>query len=208
MLGGGANFMADWRPGYPFWGYTANSIIAHERLASASLLWLTGKAAGMSLLLFANDPGRTGAWGDTWFESFVTAGLGGTLDYTGVALGAGGWGAYDPHDYDAVLIPEMAVAAYPFVDAYLAAQGAIWGLTITPADYWQRYGFNNGAGFQAFETPPGPPDYMNAPFACAPLGAGTYQYAIFSSCPVAADVNTMGGTSTLYSDAYGLWTSA
>ena len=80
-------------------------------------------------------------------------------------------------------------------------------LTITPAENWERYGFNNGIGFQAFEVPGGAPDYLNNPFACAPLGAGTYQYAVFSSCPVAADVNTMGGTSTLYSDAYGLWTS-
>ena len=212
MLAGGLNFMADVRDGYPFWGYTDNSIIAHERLARASLLWLTGKATGMSLLLFANDPGRTGAWGVTWFEDFVTrgvviGGLEGTLDYSGVGLDGSGWGAYDPHDYDAVLIPAMAVDAYPFVDAYLAANGAIWGLTITPAENWERYGFNNGTGFQANDPPAGPPDWMNAPFACAPLGTGTYRYAVFSSCPVAADTNTIGGTSTLYADAYGLWTS-
>jgi len=217
ILGGGGarGFMWDTDPSYPHWGFTDNTIIANERLARASLLWLTGKATGMRLLLFTVDAPRNQSWGDTWFEDFVTRtgvgaggvrtdGLEGTLDYSGVSLGSGGWDSYDPLDYDAVLLPSMnPTYAYPFVDDYLAAKGAIWGFTNITAEYWQRYGFNNGTGYQAYV---GPPDYLRPAFECAPLGTGTYQYGIFSSTPVAADTNTIGGTSTIYDDCYGLWT--
>ena len=238
---GSYGFSWDTVPGYPNWGYTQNTVTAHEALTRAQIAWLTGKTSGMSVLRF----GLTGvrpAFGPTGFGHFVTrsnniglafddpwgniygwgpwtssVGLSGT--YTNAITASGGsapswasdndWEGYDPYAYDMVCLQDTPHSSnYGKIDAYLQSGGAIIAI-LWDSTAWARFGIVGGSGLQAGGSPP---DYMRPAFACAPLGAGTFQYGIYSSYYVALGTNTMGGSTETYpagsgNDAMAFWSA-
>lgn len=238
---GSYGFSWDSVPGYPNWGYTQNTVTAHEALTRAQIEWLTGQTSGMSVLRFGSVGGVT-AFGPTGFGHFISrtdnvglafddpwgniygwgpwvssVGLSGT--YTNaLTVGGGGapawasdndWEGYDPYAYDLVCLTIQPHSTnWTKVDTYLQSGGAILAV-LWDSTSWARYGFVGGSGLQSGGAPP---DYLRDAFACPPLGAGTFQYGIYSSYYVAMGTNTMGGTSETHpagsgNDALGFWSA-
>jgi hypothetical protein len=228
---GSYGFMWDVVPGYPNWGYTQNTVTAHETLARAMLLWLTGKTSGMSVLRFGTSGGITAfgplglgrfitrsdatglafddAWGNIygWGPWTSSVGLNGT--YTNAITASGGgapsWTSdNDWEGYDPYAYDMVCFTLQPHSSNYTKIDTYLQSGRGIAAGLWDNTSWARYGLITGSGTQSHtPPDYMRAAFACSPFGVGTFQYGIYSSYYIALGTNTMGGAVATYPNGSG-----
>jgi hypothetical protein len=165
-------------------------------LLQAAVQWLTTLDTGAHILVCWASPNPR-------FGVDVQGGLG-RLGHTFDASGSAGLNGFDPTNYDCVFCGVLDGADIATIDDYLDYGGAV--LTYADIAYplaWSRYGWKAATPYQDRPT-------YQKDVECAPFGAATYTYVLYTDPQLATETKTRPGTTTFYAnvddeDVIALW---